>query len=157
REDLPRHARRFKELLDEKVITSIAIFKGSLEKQVEEIKAAILHLNESLRRIDYTPSTYIQLRDDPSRDREIQEVRHALRACLPDVGQVRTAEVNETSFQRIRALISRFEQEERWTQKVTDVRNWLEFSAEERYSEDSKPKNFYSDSAGKSGGQKAKL
>lgn len=157
REDLPRHARRFKELLDEKVITSIAIFKGSLEKQVEEIKAAIFHLNESLRRIDYTPSTYIQLRDDPSRDREIQEFRHALRACLPDVGQARTAEVNEASFQRIRALIQRFEQEERWTQKVTDVRNWLEFSAEERYTEDHMPKNFYSDSAGKSGGQKAKL
>jgi uncharacterized protein YPO0396 len=157
REDLPRHARRFKDLLDEKVITSIAIFKGSLEKQVEEIKSAIFHLNESLRRIDYTPSTYIQLRDDPSRDREIQEFRHALRACLPDVGQARSAEVNEASFQRIRALIERFEQEERWTQKVTDVRNWLEFSAEERYSEDHKPKNFYSDSAGKSGGQKAKL
>ncbi len=40
---------------------------------------------------------------------------------------------------------------------MTDVRNWLEFSAEERYREDDTIKNYYSDSAGKSGGQKAKL
>jgi uncharacterized protein YPO0396 len=79
-----------------------------------------------------------------------------LRACIPDVGQ-RSAEANEISFQRIRALIERFEQEERWTNKVSDVRYWLDFAAEERYREDDKEKNFYSDSSGKSGGQKAKL
>jgi uncharacterized protein YPO0396 len=54
-------------------------------------------------------------------------------------------------------LIQRFEQEERWTAKVTDVRNWLDFSAEERYREDDTTKNYYSDSSGKSGGQKTKL
>jgi uncharacterized protein YPO0396 len=157
REDLPRYARRFKELLDEKVIASIVIFKSGLEKQMEEIKASIDHLNASLQAIDYSPSTYIQLCHEASRDREIAEFRHALRDCLPDVGRARTASDNEASFQKIRALIERFEQEERWTAKVTDVRNWLEFSAEERYREDDQIKNYYSDSAGKSGGQKAKL
>ena len=157
REDLPRHARRFKELLDEKVIASIVIFKSGLEKQVDEIKASIAHLNTSLRAIEYSPSTYIQLCHDASHDREVQEFRHALRACLPDVGRPRTAEDNEASFQKIRALIKRFEEQERWMLKVTDVRNWLEFAAEERYQEDDKVKNYYSDSAGKSGGQKAKL
>ena len=44
-----------------------------------------------------------------------------------------------------------------WTAKVTDVRNWLEFAAEERYREDDTQKAYYSDSSGKSGGQKAKL
>jgi len=40
---------------------------------------------------------------------------------------------------------------------VTDVRNWLDFSAQELYREDDTLKNYYSDSSGKSGGQKAKL
>lgn len=157
REDLPRYARRFKELLDEKVIAAIVFFKNGLEQQVDEIKTSIDTLNASLRMIDYTPSTYIQLCHTPSRDREVQEFKNSLRMCLPDVGQPRTAETNEASFQRIKELIQRFEKDERWTVKVTDVRNWLEFSAEEKYKVDETPKHFYSDSAGKSGGQKAKL
>jgi uncharacterized protein YPO0396 len=154
---LPRYRRRFKELLDEKVITNISVFKAALERQIEDIKKSIGSLNTSLHLIDYTPSTYIQLCYDPTRDSEVRDFRIQLRACLPDVTQVRTAEANEASFQRIQALIQRFEQEERWTAKVTDVRNWLDFSAEERYREDDTTKNYYSDSSGKSGGQKTKL
>jgi uncharacterized protein YPO0396 len=40
---------------------------------------------------------------------------------------------------------------------VTDVRNWFNFSASERWREDGAEKEFYSDSSGKSGGQKEKL
>ncbi len=157
REDLPRYRRRFKELLDEKVITNISVFKAALERQIEDIKKSIGSLNDSLRLIDYTPSTYIQLCFDQTRDSEVRDFRTQLRACLPDVTQPRTAEANEASFQRIQALIRRFEQEERWTAKVTDVRNWLDFSAEERYREDDTTKNYYNDSSGRSGGQKTKL
>ncbi len=156
-EDLPRYRKRFKELLDEKVITNISIFKAGLERQVEDIKESITSLNDSLRLIDYTPTTYIQLCYDAARDGEVREFKTQLRACLPDVSQPRTAEANESSFRRIQELIRRFEQEERWTAKVTDVRNWLDFSAEERYREDDTVKNYYNDSSGKSGGQKTKL
>ncbi|MEJ2661240.1 MAG: SbcC/MukB-like Walker B domain-containing protein, partial [Desulfobacteraceae bacterium] len=45
----------------------------------------------------------------------------------------------------------------RWTRKVTDVRNWLVFSVAERWREDHAEKEFYSDTSGKSGGQKEKL
>lgn len=157
REDLPSYRKRFKELLDEKVITNISVFKASLERQIEDIKESIASLNDSLRLIDYTPTTYIQLCYDSARDGEVREFRTQLRACLPDVSQPRTAEANEASFRRIQELIRRFEQEERWTTKVTDVRNWLDFSAEERYREDDATKNYYNDSSGKSGGQKTKL
>src|SRR5258706_11748089 len=107
REDLPRYRRRFKELLDEKVITNISVFKAALERQIEDIKKSIGSLNTSLHLIDYTPSTYIQLCYDPTRDSEVRDFRIQLRACLPDVTQVRTAEANEASFQRIQALIQR--------------------------------------------------
>ncbi len=49
------------------------------------------------------------------------------------------------------------EHDRRWTIKVTDVRNWYNFSASERFQDDGKEKEFYSDTAGKSGGQKEKL
>ncbi|HLX41763.1 MAG TPA: SbcC/MukB-like Walker B domain-containing protein, partial [Ktedonobacteraceae bacterium] len=157
REDLPRYRTKFKELLDEKVITNISVFKAGLERQIEDIRESIARLNESLRLIDYTQTTYIQLCYDTARDSEVRDFRMQLRDCLPDVSQPRTLEANEASFQRIQSLIQRFEQEERWMAKVTDVRNWLDFSAEERYREDDTTKNYYNDSSGKSGGQKTKL
>jgi uncharacterized protein YPO0396 len=158
RDDLPAYRQRFKQWLDGKVLDSIVGFKGALDTQVDTIRESVEILNRSLRLIDYTAATYIRLRADPTRDAEVQEFRRQLRACIPDVGR-RSAESNEASFQRIRALIERFESQEyeRWTNKVSDVRNWLDFAAEERYREDDKEKNFYSDSSGKSGGQKAKL
>ncbi len=156
-EDLPRYEKRFKELLDEKVISEIAFFKSALERQVDEIELSIANLNESLRMIDYTPSTFIQLACETNRDPEILEFRVSLGDCLPDPGQPATSEANEESFRRIKDLIDRFNADDRWTAKVTDVRNWLNFSASERYKEDNTEKHFYSDSAGKSGGQKAKL
>ncbi|MFN8475404.1 MAG: SbcC/MukB-like Walker B domain-containing protein [Anaerolineae bacterium] len=157
RDDLPQHERRFKNLLNEKVIHDISLFQSALEDQVDRIRESIAALNQSLHGINYTPATYIRLSAEPTRDVEVREFRQTLRACLPDVGRTRTAEDNEISFQRIQALIQRFDAEERWTTKVTDVRHWLDFSASERFRETDEEKGYYSDSSGKSGGQKAKL
>ncbi|MCA9981797.1 MAG: hypothetical protein KDD89_13220, partial [Anaerolineales bacterium] len=96
---------------------------------------------------------YIQLQTQPNLDADIRAFRNDLRACIPDVGQPDY----EGSFQKIKALIDRFKNETRWTNKVTDVRQWLDFSASERYRADDSERHYYSDSSGKSGGQKAKL
>ncbi|MGZ8242696.1 SbcC/MukB-like Walker B domain-containing protein [Methylomagnum sp.] len=65
---------------------------------------------------------------------------------------------------QVRAIIERFrgregqsEQDRHWTAKVTDVRHWFVFAASERWREDDKEHEHYSDSGGKSGGQKEKL
>jgi uncharacterized protein YPO0396 len=139
------------------VVTDIGSFKAVLEQQEEDIRESIVHLNGSLRSIDYTDSTYIQLNCERTHDADVKEFRNLLKDCLPDVGQARTLEDNENSFQRIRVLLQRFEKEVNWTNKVTNVRNWLDFSASELYRENGTQKNYYSDSSGKSGGQKAKL
>lgn len=44
-----------------------------------------------------------------------------------------------------------------WTSTVTDVRQWFEFNASERFRLDDSEKEFYEGSGGKSGGQKEKL
>jgi uncharacterized protein YPO0396 len=156
-DDLPQHEQRFKQLMNEKVIISISMFKSALEKQEEEIEQAIAELNKSLQTINYTGSTYIKLCCDTSRSREIRDFKEDLKICLGNVAR-QTAEDNEERFQNIQTrLIERFKAEERWTSLVTDVRNWLEFSVSERYISDNAEKEHHTDSSGKSGGQKVKL
>ncbi|MGV0023380.1 ATP-binding protein [Phormidesmis priestleyi] len=156
-DDLPRHEKRFKQLMDEKVIIAISMFKSALENQEGDIQQAIEDLNESLQKISYTDSTYIKLCCDPTRNREIRDFKEDLKVCLNDVAR-RSAEDNEERFQNIQTrLIERFKSEERWTGLVTDVRNWLDFSVSERYRSDDSEKEHHTDSSGKSGGQKVKL
>jgi len=64
----------------------------------------------------------------------------------------------------VRALIERFrgregtsDMDKRWRRKVTDVCNWFVFAASERWQEDQSEYEHYTDSGGKSGGQKEKL
>ena len=157
RDDLPRYTERFRRMRDEKVIEAIALFHADLHKYIEEIQENVADLNRSLRTIDYTPDTYIQLQTENSRDPEIREFRQMLKDCLVDVGRQRTEEAYESSFAKVRELITRFKEDVRWTTRVTDVREWLNFAAVERYHADDSEKHYYSDSSGKSGGQKAKL
>ena len=60
-------------------------------------------------------------------------------------------------MERFRGRKDLTETDRRWTRKVTDVRNWFQFSASERYRADNAEHEHYSDSGGKSGGQKEKL
>ncbi|MCU0757107.1 MAG: ATP-dependent exonuclease SbcCD, C subunit-like protein, partial [Xanthomonadales bacterium] len=67
-------------------------------------------------------------------------------------------------FLQVKAIIDRFRGREgladadrRWTAKVTDVRNGFLFAASERWRADGVEHEHYSDSGGKSGGQKEKL
>ena len=156
-DDLPRYRERFKNLLNEKVLEHIAFLYGDLHKQIEAIDERLNTLNTALCALDYTPSTYIQLLAEPTRDPEVRAFREQLQACLPDVTATLTNEEYEASFQRIQSLITRFQEDARWTSKVIDVRHWLDFAASERYRGNGQEKHYYSDSAGKSGGQKAKL
>ncbi|HPS57219.1 MAG TPA: ATP-binding protein [Spirochaetota bacterium] len=164
-ENLPRHEEDFKRLLREGTIQDIALFQNRMNKEVEEIKSKIAVINGSLHGIEYNPGSYIMLIGDRTTDQEIRQFQEDLRLCLGetlsgDEGDAYT----EEKFRQVKALIDRFvgrdgfvETDRRWTAKVTDVRNWFIFSASERWLEDDSEREFYSDSSGKSGGQKEKL
>ena len=82
-----------------------------------------------------------------------------LRDAMPDPAKLIRDEDNEleASFIRIKAIIEELSGNEQWRKKVTDVRNWLEFAASERYRSDNKERQYYVDSQSLSGGEKAKL
>jgi len=164
-QDLPRHEERFKRLLREGTIQDIALFQNHMEKERIEIKNKIDTINRSLHEIEYSRGSYITLIPDRTTDQEIRQFQEDLRLCMGetlggDNGDIYT----ETKFRQVKELIDRFqgriglgELDRKWTSKVTDVRNWFIFSASERWHEDDTEKEYYSDSSGKSGGQKEKL
>jgi len=164
-DDLPRFEARFKELLNENTIREVANFQSQLARERETIKERIARINASLAQIDYNPARYILLEARLSSDPEIGDFLGELRACTE--GALTGSEdeqYSEAKFLQVKHIIERFrgregqsELDRRWTAKVTDVRNWFVFSASERWREDNSEHEHYSDSGGKSGGQKEKL
>lgn len=165
RDDLPRFVARFKELLNVNTINEIANFNAQLARERETIKERIAHINKSLGEIDYNPGRYIVLESQTSPDAEIRDFQQELRACTEGaVTGSDDTQYSEAKFLQVKAIIDRFrgreglsEQDRRWTSKVSDVRNWFLFAASERWREDNSEHEHYSDSGGKSGGQKEKL
>ncbi|MEX2258366.1 MAG: SbcC/MukB-like Walker B domain-containing protein [Woeseia sp.] len=164
-DDLPRFESRFKELLNENTIREVANFQAQLNREREEIRERIETINGSLRQIDYNPNRYICLLAEPAQDQDVRELRDSLRACTEGALTGSDDEqYSEAKFLQVQAIIERFRGREgqsdadlRWTRKVTDVRNWFLFSASERWREDDAEHEHYTDSGGKSGGQKEKL
>ncbi len=164
-DDLPRFESRFKELLNENTIREIASFHAQLQRERQETRERIDRINRSLRAIDYTPGRYIVLEAGASPDPEVRDFQAGLRACIEGALSGSEDEAySEAKFVQVKAIIDRFrgregstELDRRWTRKVTDVRNWSVFSASERWREDDREHEHYSDSGGKSGGQKEKL
>lgn len=165
RDDLPRFVTRFKELLNVNTINEIANFNAQLARERETIKERIARINESLTQIDYNPGRYIVLESQISPDPEIRDFLSNLRACTEGaITGSDDSHYSEAKFLHVKTIIDRFrgreglsESDKRWTLKVTDVRNWFLFAASERWREDHSEHEHYSDSGGKSGGQKEKL
>ena len=162
---LPRFEARFKSLLNENTIREVAGFQSQLRREAEEIRERIAIINQSLREIDYERGRYIVLEAQSTSDPEVRDFQQDLRACTEDAltGSDDQA-YSEAKFLEVKRIIERFRGREgtsdldrRWTRKVTDVRSWFVFSASERWRSDDSEHEHYSDSGGKSGGQKEKL
>jgi len=162
---LPRFEARFKALLNENTIREVAGFQSQLRREAEEIRERIETINRSLREIDYERGRYIVLEAEATTDPEVRDFQHDLRACTE--GSLTGSDdqaYSEAKFLEVKRIIERIrgregmtELDKRWTRKVTDVRSWFVFSASERWRSDDSEHEHYSDSGGKSGGQKEKL
>jgi uncharacterized protein YPO0396 len=164
-DDLPRFEAEFKDYLNTNTIRDIATFRATLNKQRDDIKGRIDLINRSLVGIDYNRDSYIRLewRDTPNT--EIREFREDLTACTDSsLAGGQSEQYSEEKFLQVSRIIERFrgregqtEADRSWTRRVTDVRQWFVFSASERNRDDESEREHYTDSGGKSGGQKEKL
>jgi len=156
RDDLPKHEKRFREMLHEGTIQGIVLLRTQLEKEQQGIRTKIADINRSLHDIEYNAGSYIELQAEHVNDNDIREFEAELRQCVAGALDA-DALYTEKRFLQVKGLVDHFNDDPRWAQRVTNVRNWFNFSAIERWQEDDSQKEFYSDSSGKSGGQKEKL
>src|ERR1022692_3209740 len=164
-DDLPRFQSQFKTYLNTNTIRDIAGFHSQLSKQAELIKERVATINRSLVEVEYNPGRCIRLDAQPTPNTDVREFRQDLRACTDDsLSGDSSDQYSEQKFSQVSRLIERFkgregqtEADRAWTRRVTDVRNWFIFSASERWREDDTEYENYTDSGGKSGGQKEKL
>lgn len=161
-EDLPKYQERFRKYLNESIIEKLTDFKTSLENQLENIIDSVIELNGALRQIDFnlSPPTYIELVMKNTTDIAIKQFRIDLAEWQPDMTMYELTKddrILEESFLKIQKIIQQLSSDELWRRKVTDVRNWLEFSAKEFYRADNVQFKYYESSSGLSGGEKAQL
>ncbi|MFN8712461.1 MAG: ATP-binding protein [Bacteroidota bacterium] len=162
-EDLQRHEERFKIELNKNTINSIAVFDSQLEKHEKEIKEKIKTINRHLNEIVYNAAqdTYITILMDQTPNVDVRLFREELKKCYTHSFSSSSELYAEEKYEQVKKILDRFAGAEpaqkEWTSTVTDVRQWFEFNASERYRADDAEKEFYEGSGGKSGGQKEKL
>ena len=164
-DDLPRFVSTFKALLNENTINEVVMFRSLLDREQQTILERIERINGSLTRINYNPGRTIRLLAQPAPDVDVRDFQAELRACIEgSITGSDDAQYSEAKFLQVQRTIERLrgregqaEADRRWAAKVTDVRNWFVFAASERWREDDREHEHYSDSGGKSGGQKEKL
>ena len=121
-------------------------------------------INEALGAIPYNPGRYIRLEKEPTNNQDVAAFRADLRNATDDTLSDEDDHYSEQRFLDVKRIIERFrgregyaDSDRAWTRRVTDVRSWFVFSASERDAETDEEWEHYSDSDGKSGGQKEKL
>ena len=163
KDDLPKYEKKFKRLFREGTIQHFLTLKTRLEEEEKLIAKKIRLINNSLKSIEYSVGTFIELSMTKTVDSDIREFKEDLKQAL--AGTVGGDDsYDEAKFLQVKKIIERFngrqnlvDVDKKWRKKVTDVRNWFSFGANEKYLGDGSLKEYYSDSSGKSGGQKEKL
>ena len=163
-DDLPRFETEFKEQLNKNAIQELAGFNNWLNRQASAIDERVGRINEALGAVPYNPGRYIQLEKEPTTNQDVAQFRSDLRNLTNDSLAADGDQYSEQRFADVKRIIERFrgrdgyaESDKTWTRRVTDVRNWFVFSASERDVDTDVEWEHYSDSDGKSGGQKEKL
>lgn len=164
RDDLPRYKAKFEEYLRTNTIREIAGFYHQLNKHANEIGDRIEVINRSLREVEFNPDRYIELEARRTANTEVRDFQRELRECTEDATGAVDERYTEQKFKQVSAVIDRLRGREgftnadkAWRERVTDVRNWYTFLARERDHETGEEHESYTDSDGKSGGQKEKL
>jgi len=163
-DDLPRFEREFKDQLNKNAIQELASFNNWLARQASAIDERVERINEALNAVPYNPGRFIRLEKELTTNQEVTAFRADLRNLTDDSLTVDGDQYSEQRFLDVKRIIERFrgrdgfaDSDKAWTRRVTDVRNWFIFSASERDVETGEEWEHYSDSDGKSGGQKEKL
>ena len=163
RDDLPRFEEEFRLQLNTNAVRDLAEFQNWLRRSADDIRSRVDRINEALSAIDYNPGRIIKLIAEPTVNQDVRQFRADLREATSSSLSPDDVDA-EVRFEQVRRLIERLkgrpnhtESDRQWVRRVTDVRNWYAFVASEQDRATGEEYEHYTDSDGKSGGQKEKL
>lgn len=163
-DSLPKFKAEFREHQTRQIKNDLISLNTTLNRWNKNIRANINELNESLSALSYQkePNTKIRLTLENVKDSEIKQFKRLLLNAQPDVGATVLGkkgeeEANSKFMEAVDTLINKLKSKENFANKVLDVRKWHNYAVEEYLVETNQQYRFYADSAGISGGQKAKL
>ena len=159
---LPAHVARFHALLEQQSTQRLAELSSLLRVEQAQIAERLADVNAALVSVAYNPGSHIQIRPIDLHLTEVGEFRRRLSAIFASQRDVTVDPAGaEAQFLDLRALVADLKSEDpekrRWRAKVLDVRQHVEFAAEELDSETGQQIEAHRGSAGKSGGQRQKL
>ena len=157
-EDLVSYEKKFNQYLQETIYHNVNSYKIFFERWEETICKAIDHLNQSLKEIVFNKDqgTYIQLTAIKKPDAEAKDFYNLLRQAIPNLHEVdTTVDGRQHHFEtHIEPFMEKLENEP-WRTRVTDVRSWFTYRAEEFYQTTRKKYKTYESMGQLSGGEKA--
>lgn len=159
-EDLVAYQKAFNEYLHENIYTNVNLYKIFFDKWEDEIRKAIEQLNASLKGIVFNKDqgTYIQLTAVKKPSAEVKDFLRLLLEANPNLHEVGTTiDGRQRHFEdHIEPFMAKLE-DEAWRSKVTDVRTWFSYRAEEFYQATGQRCKTYESMGQLSGGEKAQL
>lgn len=158
---LPEHETRFLNLLRTQSGQRLAELSRHMSEARREIVARLQDVNDALEIVPYNPDSYLQIESVDLHLPEAKEFRERLNQVFADQARQVNNDATEAEqqFKVLRELVLDLKNEEkrRWRDKVLDVRQHVEFMAEELERGTDRQIEVYSGSSGKSGGQRQKL
>lgn len=156
---LPRHERRFFDLLKDQSHQNLASLNTHLRQARNEIRERMEVVNEGLRQAEFNRGTYLSIDVGDRQLPDVQAFKREIHEALSHAWS-EEREMAERRFMILRQLVERLAdqdpQQRRWRDTVLDVRQHVEFIARE-LDADGGEIEVYRGGAGKSGGQRQKL
>lgn len=156
---LPKHERRFFDMLKEQSTENLAALNTHLAEARKEIRERMDLVNESLSQAEFGHGTHLEIRVSDRYLPEVRAFRDQVKQVL-DNAWLTDVEGAEARFGILRELVNKLgsaeSEHQRWRELVLDVRQHVEFMGRE-YDKAGLEIEIYRTGAGKSGGQREKL
>jgi uncharacterized protein YPO0396 len=156
---LPRHERRFFDLLKDQSHQNLASLNTHLRQARNEIRERMELVNEGLHQAEFNRGTYLRIDVSDRHLPEVQQFKNEIHDALSHAW-TEDRDMAERRFAILSRLVERLAdqdpQQRRWREKVLDVRQHVEFIARELDANGGEVE-IYRSGAGKSGGQRQKL
>jgi uncharacterized protein YPO0396 len=149
--------REFNTMMRSVLLKELQVGDQDLRAKIRANHERIEELNLTLHDLPYNEGTIVQIVSRPSKEHAVLVYRSKLEECTRHTVAMTDAQLLER-FNAVKALVTYIRERRSEAEKGANPNHWETFAiAELRPEEPERPVNWFTDSDGNSGGQKAKL